>query len=299
MATTGPNGLLDSIPPSPPMKIGGIFLSPAYTGQKGKVRSVVFAVLGTDARQEYLKNSLQEAGHRIAPHSMAQVVILPMPALDATGKIRGTAVSPAQVADEISPHALVLGGKMDALRGLFPRCEDYALWESLARKNARPTAEGAIQLAMEAMPSVIEGSRFLVIGAGRIGTVLAQKLMALGADVTLSARKDADFLRLQEMGIPSDTTGVYQKGLLYDCIINTVPCPVLSRGQIAQTPTHCLMMELASAPYGFSQEDCASLGRKYLLGQALPAKCAPKTAGEILAEEILAFLAPMMEGETP
>lgn len=249
-----------------------------------------FASLGGDRRQEYLAEYLLGAGWTLSSLDKAEVVILPMPALDAQGRIRGTELRPADIAESIVPDALVLGGKIASCAHLFSRCQDYALWESLADANAAPTAEGAIQLAMEHMPTTIAHSRFLVVGAGRIGTVLAQKLQALGADVTLAARREKDFARLEALGILWDMTREYRKGLLYDCVINTVPSPVFSLAQIARTPEHCLFLELASAPYGIRQEDCAAAERQFVLGQGLPGRCSPKTAGKIIAQNILAFL---------
>lgn len=253
-----------------------------------------FAIVGGDRRQDHLAAYLQERGHVVSrenhPWESIEAVILPMPALDAEGFIRGTALRPEDLAQRILPETLVLGGKLQACSHLFARREDYALWEHLAADNARPTAEGAILLAMEAMDSTVEHSRFLVIGAGRIGMALAQKLQALGAEVTVCARREEDFERLEALGLAWDITGRYEKGLSYDGILNTVPAPILTAAQILQTPEHCVLIELASAPYGIGAEDCKASGRQYILGSALPGRFFPKTAGELLARHILAFL---------
>ena len=47
-----------------------------------------------------------------------------------------------------------------------------------------PTAEGAIQLAMEELPITLHGARVLVIGYGRLGRVLADRLAGLKARVS-------------------------------------------------------------------------------------------------------------------
>ena len=51
-----------------------------------------------------------------------------------------------------------------------------------------PTAEGAIQLAMEELPITLHGARVLVIGYGRLGRVLADRLAGLKARVSVAAR---------------------------------------------------------------------------------------------------------------
>ena len=42
-----------------------------------------------------------------------------------------------------------------------------------------PTAEGAIQLAMEELPISLDGALVLVIGFGRLGRVLVDRLAGL------------------------------------------------------------------------------------------------------------------------
>lgn len=50
---------------------------------------------------------------------------------------------------------------------------DYLQREELAIANSVPTAEGAIQLAMEELPITISGARCLITGYGRVGQALA------------------------------------------------------------------------------------------------------------------------------
>ena len=69
------------------------------------------------------------------------------------------------------PH----GGFWDTLE-----LHDYFDREDLAVRNAVPTAEGAVQLAMQELPCTIHGSRCLVAGYGRIGKVLARILHDTG-----------------------------------------------------------------------------------------------------------------------
>ena len=42
---------------------------------------------------------------------------------------------------------------------------------------------------MEQLPITIHGARVLVVGFGRVGRALAQRLAALGAKVTVAARR--------------------------------------------------------------------------------------------------------------
>ena len=248
-----------------------------------------FTIVGGDARQRYTAEALRRQGHTVHTFSVpglpdtepfihpAQYVILPIGALP---------VSPATMAETIDADTVVFGGKTEALRPYFSNLQDYLTWESLAIANAVPTAEGAIQLAMEHMPDTISGSRFLVVGAGRIGMCLALKLQALGGYVTVSARRSNDIARICTFGLTADITGQYDTGLRnYDCVFNTVPSPVFTPEQMSQIPTDSILIELASAPGGFPKGL-----RPVISGAALPGRVAPKAAGELLAREILTVI---------
>ena len=68
--------------------------------------------------------------------------------------------------------------------------------------NAFPTCEGALQLAMEQTAFTLQNARCLVIGAGRIGMLLARKLYALDAQVILHASPPQDCTHWIHAGSP-------------------------------------------------------------------------------------------------
>ena len=89
--------------------------------------------------------------------------------------------------------------------------------------NAFPTCEGALQLAMEQTAFTLQNARCLVIGAGRIGMLLARKLYALDAQVTVSARCTRDFARIAAAGLHAlDTRRLTGHLAGFDLIFNTV-----------------------------------------------------------------------------
>lgn len=164
--------------------------------------------------------------------------------------------------------------------------------EPLTTANAVPTAEGAIWLAMEQSPITLHGASCLVIGYGRIGKVLAEKLRALSAEVTVAARRAADRALAEAVGLLSEETGVYRHGLgQYDFVFNTVPAPTLSEEQLRRLSPECVVLELASPPGGFSLAACEALGIACCAAPGLPGRCAPKTAGALYAQSILDILA--------
>lgn len=245
-----------------------------------------YSVLGGDARQRWLASMLTADGfsvtHSTDTFTPADVVILPIPSLSVDGTIRGTTQQLSDVLSTLSPGTTIWGSGLakhaDQAEAHQVHLLEFTNFESFATQNAIPTAEGAIQIAMEELPATINGGRFLVIGYGRIGTKLAALLDALGGIVTVARR--------QPIRLPYqvDRTGDYQMPLYpYDAIFNTVPSPVLSAQQCAATKEDCLLVDLASAPGGIAKDG----GRRVIHALGLPAKVAPKTAARIMKDIIL------------
>ncbi len=183
------------------------------------------------------------------------------------------------------------GACKDRLAAVGATVTDLYLTEPLTTLNAAATAEAALCLLIEASEITLAGSRCLVIGAGRIGMLLGEKLRSLGAEVTLSARSHRDRAMIRGRHLRDEETGVYANGLCrYDFVINTVPAPVLSREQLSQLQKDAVLLELASSPGGFSPEDCEALGLKRVHGPGLPGRFSPKTAGILYGESLLAAM---------
>lgn len=164
-------------------------------------------------------------------------------------------------------------------------CIDYNTLDSYALLNAVPTAEGAIKIAIENTDFTIWQSNVLVIGYGRVGKILADRLKGLGANITVSARKPKDFAALEALGFNYiNTEKLSELYLGYDIIFNTVDALVLPDNTLKNLPCS-LLMDLSSKG-GFDLEKAKLLGIKALNAPALPGKVAPKTAGRILAKTI-------------
>ena len=129
---------------------------------------------------------------------------------------------------------------------------DYAKDEALLLQNAELTAEAALALLLEQLPGSLAGSRILLCGFGRIGKLLARKLKALGADVTVSARKGAGSGKLARiLGYRRVTAGSWADApAQYDGIVNTVPAPIIGwRSCHASARTACCW-SLPACPAG-------------------------------------------------
>ena len=272
-----------------------------------------FAVIGGDARQRYLAGLLMSAGFCVSCYQVpaladthaslhaavqnVQAVVLPMPALHTPTQIRAASggLPLASLLESVPAGTYILGGKLApaaALLAQYPvRVIDYAVSDPLAIANAVPTAEGAIELAMHHTDRTISGCRVLVVGFGRIGRLLALKFKALGAFVTVSVRKPADRALASTLGLRSDETGRYTRGLYqYTCVCNTVPAPVFSAAQLRALQPGCVFIDLASGTGALEADEAVPDTVKYLHALSLPGKCAPATAAAAIKDEILRTL---------
>lgn len=279
-----------------------------------------FWVAGGDLRQVRLAQCLQEDGHQVETYAMehrpnpgelsgsdtmkgmerADCVILPLPVTTGDGMLHAPLsdlrFSVEELLNGLVPGQVVCAGRMPPeLRVLAERrkliLRDYFQREELAVANAVPTAEGAIQIAMEEMPTTLYGRRVLVIGFGRLGKILAHRLHGLGAKVTVSARSYGDLAWIEAYGYQAEHTGQLTGWLSpYDLIINTVPARVLDYPQLIDLKEDCLVIDLASRPGGVNQKAAAQLGVKVIWALSLPGKVAPDSAGLILRDTIYHIL---------
>ena len=259
------------------------------------------SVLGGDARQCYLAELLESSGfcvHTFAVPGLpdtaasaekaaaqADAVCLPVPAIEA-GAVRGIpALTAAKLLSVLREGAVLFGGGLGAFRSLLHETStpfyDVLKNPALTLANAAVTAEGAVLLAMQALPVTIQDSCLLVTGFGRIGKSLAGKLRALGARVTLTSRDPGRFCVIEQLSCTPDETGRYRRGLSpYDAVFNTVPAPVFSAAQIQALSPACVYIELASSPGGIAPD--APKPANYIPAPGLPGKTAPKTAAGLI-----------------
>lgn len=247
-------------------------------------QNILFSFVGGDERMRWAETELREAGFEITPFPLCTHVVLPLPAFR-DGRINaGPALS--DFLPRLSPGTTVLGGILEPHRialeaaGCFPI--DYYLHQPLIAANARLTAEAAIHFAADRLPVTLEHSPVLVCGWGRIGQLLAHKLRALGASVTVSARDPRDLGMIEALGFIPCVTGAWRDLSLYNIIYNTVPAPVFLSHHLKTAKRECLFIDLASTPGFAPTED-----RIILPAPGLPGIYAPETAGRLIGKTVL------------
>ncbi len=283
----------------------------ARYGYETAVWGVPFAKDGTSSSAESACVRCSDPGSAVAK---SRAVILPLPASvdgvrvhtvqcntqDATlrGELRLT-----QLMEMLPLGTLLLAGRPGEVlksmaRNANVKLIDYYDCEEIQIKNAIPTAEGAVALAMEGMPITLFGAKAGVLGYGRIGQRLAAILQALGAHVTVAARSRRDLSWASVAGCKTKELShfLHAPGTP-DVLFNTIPAPILNEDVLAALPAQTLIIELASAPGGIDPKAAGNAQQKIIRAPSLPGRVAPISAGKILFETIARLLAE--EGVTP
>ncbi|MBP1759817.1 MAG: dipicolinic acid synthetase, subunit [Firmicutes bacterium] len=280
------------------------------------LKGIRFAVIGGDDRELYLISELQKqgayivgvgfekaspiSGMTLAPSledvvSQVDVLLFPMFGTDERGVVKAKysnspIVLNKKVLESIPARVpLVIGFARPALRAVADnlglKLVETGSLNELAILNSIPSAEGAIQMAMEATTITIHGSNSFVLGLGRCGWTLARMLQGIGARVTGVARKPSDLARAVEMGLHAVHFAELEDEISQaEIIFNTIPYPVLDRMMLDKVARDAVIVDLASIPGGTDFEYAQMLGIKALLAPGLPGLVAPKTAGRILAQ---------------
>ncbi len=234
----------------------------------------------------------------------AKAVILPLPGTSLDGVIRAVYAEEELRLNEkaialLPQNALLIIGTAQAflkdwVRKYKLRLLEIAEMDDIAIMNSIPTAEGALQIAMEESKITIHGSSSTVVGFGRIAITLARMLKALGADVMVAARDEAQVARAYEMGCKRVPFSELDRAVGYsDFVFNTVPSMVIDRDvlkQAKQAHSEAIIIDLATQPGGTDFEAANEYGFKAILAPGLPGKVAPVSAGRILAEVVLRLI---------
>ncbi len=268
------------------------------------------SVIGGDMRQLYMIESLKKHGYNVKYFGFdkinndgakslqnaimgADAVILPLPSTTDgvyvnapfyTGKITIN-----EIIEKSNSVKVFLGGKLDLIKDkIKTKCIDYIDCEEVSVMNAIPTAEGAIEIAINELPCTVFKMNTLITGYGRVAKALASRLKALGANVTVAARKCSDLAWIEESGY----TPLCFKNLLeslngFDCIFNTVPVRLFNKPELLNISSEAVIIDLASKPGGVDMDEASLLNKKVIWALSLPGKVAPKTSGEIIAKTVI------------
>ena len=231
----------------------------------------------------------------------SSVLVLPVSGADGTGLVHAPAVKETirlteSIMSLLEEDAPILTGvvspflkDLSAATGhpIIPLMER----DEIAIPNAIPTAEGAVAIAMDHLPVTIYGSKAAVLGFGRVGKAVAHTLKALGASVTVFSRNGAEHKEGRDCGYDMRYYEACSHVLPHcDLIVNTVPHLILDAEKLSHVLPRTPIIDLASKPGGVDFTEAQRRDITAIIALGLPGKCAPITAGEILARGIRPIL---------
>ncbi len=273
------------------------------------------SILGGDMRNVELANLLKDDGHEVVIYGFDKLelfhtqpkklhesivdrdlIIGPLPFSEDyehfntpffSGKIKIEDVLEILNKKQILTAGKIAKGFKDMGEKLGIKLVDYFSREEMQALNAVPTAEGAIQVAMEEMRTTIHGSNVIVLGYGRIGTSLSRMLHGIGANLYVEARDYGDLAWIKNNGYKP----VHLKELPHylskmDVVFNTVPSIILNEELLEKIKKDALIIELASKPGGINLEAAKDIGLKVVSAMGLPGKVAPVSAAAAIRDTV-------------
>lgn len=256
----------------------------------GKDKTV--GILVVDGRQTYMGKLLLKKGYQVkmwqegdAEMGDANVVILPVP----VSRVKDQKWLITSLKDHKEKIEFCLGGVfgeelVKALEEAEIPWSDVLRDPEVAMKNAIATAEGTIAELSKLMPVNIEGSNVIVMGFGKCGKPIAEKLYCMGANVSVVARSERALSLAHYFGFmdyPMDAEIPFAEA---DAVINTIPALVINKREINLLQPDAVVLDIASAPGGCNFPYLKERGIAHKLALGLPGIYSPKTSGEILLE---------------
>lgn len=241
------------------------------------MKDLVFYCAGSSKALIYAAAFLMEEGAVFLPcpdHTVTHL-LLPVPSFNKDGSIRGGG-DINEILSQLPKTVTVIGGNLRR-----SELADYEVLDLLEdswylARNASITAHCTLELALAKLPVTLEKCPVLIIGWGRIGKCLAKLLRALGACVTVAARKETHRVMAEALGYGSYTIeGIHAEK--YRLIINTVPAMVLP-----SAPGTALKIDLASTP--------GIAGKDVVQARGLPGLLAPESSGALIAQTVTQWI---------
>lgn len=262
-------------------------------------------IIGGDTRQKYLYYELLNNGYHVSAYDVPDIkncsnlneallknniFILPIP-FSKSGK---TIYSPSKdipldfLLSVIKPFSTIYGGCISA--EFKNKCQnnniairDFMDDNSFELKNAIATAEGAIAQAIIESPINLHLSNCLVLGYGKCGRAIANRLHALNCNVCVCVRRHEQMTLAFEAGHRyMNITSLAKEIGHYDYIFNTIPALVLTRNVLCNAKSEVTIIDIASNPGGTDFDACSHLGLNAHLCLSIPGKYAPKTSSKII-----------------
>jgi len=192
----------------------------------------------------------------------------------------------------MKPHHIVIGGKFPTALKEYccnNKITHYDLLEneSFVINNAIATAEGAIMEAIKSSPINIHNSKCLILGYGRCGSVLANRLSSLNGNICVLVRREIQAAVSSSYGYSyCYEEQLDQKVQESDFIFNTIPALILNEDTLRLVNKNATIIDIAAFPGGLDYEYVKSAGINAKLCLGIPGKTAPLASAHFIYERV-------------
>ena len=257
-----------------------VYLAEIMTKRGLNVRCLDIRNSGTVKEQlEKLKSFLAEA----------DMLILPIPVT----KIPEQKMLNDILNKNLTNDTLVLGGcfsteQQELLERRDIHYLDFMRDEIVTEENAVATAEGVIAELVNHSPYNIEEAKIIVTGYGCCGRAVAARLKALGARVTvLARRREVRKLAKKDGFYAADFAFGPEEAMGAAMLVNTVPALVIREPMIREMHSDAVIIDIASRPGGTDLMAAEAYGIKVVAALGLPGLYTTKSSAKVLADAIL------------
>lgn len=266
-----------------------------------------FLIIGGDKRLTYLSKKLLEDGNKVKTYAnetegieeiktkeelkedKSEIIVSSIP-LSKDGINVNTPLSEKNITLEeikqISKNKKFIAGNIDTIEG-----DDILKDEAFTILNTIPTAEGALQIAMEETNCTLHEQKVMVLGFGRVGKTLCNKLKNMNLEVYCVARKETDLAWIKAYGYnPIKLIDIKEYICKMNIIFNTIPIKILDKDLLVLLNKNTIIIDLASFPGGVDYDIAKKLQIKSILALGLPGKVAPESTANYIKEYIYKIL---------
>lgn len=257
-------------------------------------------ILTTDNRQEALGNLF--SGQRVRcsweeytrEEICEKVYVLPTPVtkLDANAEIKDKL---KQELTNCKGPVVVFAGALNSEWKGFLEGNGIVYWDfmkmpEVVEENAQITAEGTVAEALIHGQYSIRGQNVLVTGYGCCGKKIAKAFDALGAQVTVAARRFEVRKQILSDGYNAVEFSVLPELIRsMDTVINTVPKMVITKDVLRNMREDAMVIDIASRPGGTDFDAAAKYGTHARLALGLPGIYTTTSSAKALRDAIFKY----------
>lgn len=171
-------------------------------------------------------------------------------------------------------------------------CFDILTNDQLKILSSIITAEGILGIAIQETNTTIHGLKVLVLGFGRTGKMIAKGFDAMGAKVSVEARKPEDLAWIDAYNYEKiDLRDLSNYLGSFDLIVNTIPANILDNEKLKLFKKGAILINLPTiTETKIDIHEANNLGVKYIWASSLPQLVAPVTYAEKIKEVIFNIL---------